>query len=507
MGLFLAIIGIIGWHVGMYGMFKKAGLEPWKALVPFYNMWVLNKKMELKQYWFWLQLIPIAGQFITIWVTIIFSMYFGKVNLIHHTAATFLPFLYFPYLGFNKTDKYIGKQAFDRYQKPWHREWIDALAFAIVAATIIRSFVFEPYVIPTGSMEKTLQVNDFLFANKLAYGPRIPQTPLSFPFVHNLLPFSQKPSYLTWIQIPYKRLPGYVDIKRNDVVIFNFPEGDTIINLPDYGSARPYYDFVRFTGRNRTLNEFDGLIITHPFDKMDNYIKRCVAEAGDTVEIKNGDLYINNAKSINGVNAQTTYKISSPTKKAIDFEDLKKNQNIFIRNDATYNEEQEVINQTLLRGDTASISLTETDFQYFRKQKDYVVFKDVDTVMQRPLFPYDAISATWTIDNYGKLWVPKKGVTVTLSKENINRYYRIITSYEGNTLEATDKGFVINGKQTNTYTFKYNYYWMMGDNRHNSQDSRFWGFVPETLVVAKASLIWFSWDKGPRWSRIFKKIQ
>lgn len=506
MGLFLTIIGIIGWHWGIFGMFKKAGIEPWKALVPFYNMWCLNQKMELKQYWFWLQLIPIAGQFITIWVTIIFTMYFKRSNLIHHTAATLLPFIYFPYLGFNKTDKYYGKQAFDSYKKPWHREWVDALAFAIVAATIIRSFVFEPYVIPTGSMEKTLQVNDFLFANKLAYGPRIPQTPLSFPFVHNLLPFSQKPSYLTWIQIPYKRLPGYVAIKRNDVVIFNFPEGDTVINLPDYGSARPYYDFVRFSGRERTLNEFDGLIIAHPFDKMDNYIKRCVAEAGDTIEIKNGDLYVNNTKSINGANAQTGYKISSPTKKAIDFDELKKNQQILVRNDANYSEEQELINQALVRGDTTLISLTEKDFAYLSKQKDYVVTKDVETVMQRPLFPYDATSANWTIDNYGKLWVPKKGVTVTLTKENINRYYRIISSYEGNTLEVTDKGFVINGNPTNTYTFKYNYYWMMGDNRHNSQDSRFWGFVPETLVVAKASLIWFSWDKGPRWSRIFKKI-
>lgn len=506
MGLFLTIIGVIGWHWGMYGMFKKAGLEPWKALVPFYNMWVLNNKMELKQYWFWLQLIPIVGQFITIWVTIIFTMYFGRLNLIHHTAATFLPFIYFPYLGHNKTDKYIGKQAFDNYKKPWHREWVDALAFAIVAATIIRSFVFEPYVIPTGSMEKTLQVNDFLFANKLAYGPRIPQTPLSFPFVHNLLPFSQKQSYLTWIQIPYKRLPGYVDIKRNDVVIFNFPEGDTVINLPDYGSAKPYYDFVRFSGRQRTLNEFDGLIITHPFDKMDNYIKRCVAEAGDTLQIIKGDLFINNQRAYVAKDAQTTYRISSNSKKAIDFVELKK-QGILVRNDANYLEEQEEINNRIVAGDTTLVSLTVSDFAYLSKQKDYTITKDVDTIVSRPLFPYTKESVSWTVDNYGKLWVPKKGVTIALTQENLPIYYRIITAYEGNSFEVDEKGnFVINGKPTNTYTFKYNYYWMMGDNRHNSQDSRFWGFVPETLIVAKASLIWFSWDKGPRWGRIFKKI-
>ena len=238
MGLILFIIGPIGWHLGMYGMFKKAGIEPWKALVPFYNTWQIIGKTNIRRYWFWLQLIPIAGQFITIWITIIWVMHFKRVNLVDHTLTVFFPFLYFPYLGFSEKEKWYGGEVLKHYHKPASREWIDAGVFAIVAATIIRTFVFEAYVIPTGSMEKTLHINDLLFVNKMSYGARIPQTPLWFPFVHNTMPFSKTmPSYIKSVQLPYIRLPAFTEVKRNDVVVFNFPEGDTIINLPDYGSA------------------------------------------------------------------------------------------------------------------------------------------------------------------------------------------------------------------------------------------------------------------------------
>jgi signal peptidase I len=219
MGLTLFIIGVIGWHVGMYGMFKKAGIEPWKALVPFYNTWLIVEKCQIRRYWFWLQLIPIAGQFITIWITIIFVMHFKKVSVLDHTATVLFPFVYFPYLGFSEKEKWYGGEVLKHYHKPASREWIDAGVFAIVAATIIRTFVFEAYVIPTGSMEKTLLINDFLFVNKMSYGARIPQTPISFPFVHNTLPFSPTtPSYIKAVQLPYKRLPAFTEVKRNDVI-------------------------------------------------------------------------------------------------------------------------------------------------------------------------------------------------------------------------------------------------------------------------------------------------
>lgn len=512
MGLFLFIIFIAGWHIGLYGMFKKAGIEPWKALIPLYNTWLIVEKCNIKKYWFWLQLIPIAGQFITIWITIIFVMHFGKFNVIQHTLTVFVPFIYLPYLGFNSTDKFLGHEIFNRYDKPASREWIDAIVFAVVAATIIRTFVFEAYVIPTGSMEKTLQVNDFLFVNKIAYGQRIPKTPLSFPFVHNLMPASQTPSYLKWIQLPYKRLKGYAKVERNDVVVFNFPAGDTVVNLPEYGSAVPYYDLVRVYGRDRVWQEFGNNIIVHPYDKTDNYIKRCVGVPNDTLQIIDAVLYINNAKAFVAPDAQTTYTISTKNNQAIDFDVLKKDYKIFVRNDEKYNDYHDKINGDLITKGTAEISLTVSDYETLKKLPfvaNLVPSKNEEyrTFSTGRVFPFDSVNYKWNVDNYGKIWIPQAGATVNLTSINLPLYERIITVYEGHKLEVKNNEIFIDDKPTTTYKFTYNYYWMMGDNRHNSQDSRFWGFVPETHIVGKASLIWFSWDKGPRLDRIFKSIK
>src|SRR6478735_2031148 len=256
MGWIIFILGAIGWHIGLYGMFKKAGIEPWKAFIPFYNMWCMVEKTGIKKVWFWLQFIPIAGQFVTIWILIIFVMHFGQFTFLQHAAVVFLPFVYLPYVGFSKDIRWGGKDIMKRYKKSAAREWVDAAVFAVVAAMLIRTFIFEAYTIPTESMEKTLLINDFLFVSKMSYGPRLPQTPLSFPFVHNTLPsMPTTPSYLKWIQVPYTRLPGFVDVKRNDVVVFNFPAGDTIINLENYGSKNPYYDVLRkdFNGNRDQL--------------------------------------------------------------------------------------------------------------------------------------------------------------------------------------------------------------------------------------------------------------
>lgn len=511
MGLILFIIGTIGWHIGMYGMFKKAGIEPWKALIPFYNTWLIVEKCGIKKMWFWLQLIPIAGQFITIWITIIFVMHFGKVNLIDHTLTTFFPFIYFPYLGFSEKVRYGGPEVFKLYKKPASREWIDAAVFAVVAATIIRSFIFEAYVIPSGSMEKTLLVNDFLFVNKMSYGPRIPQTPLSFPFVHNIMPFSQRPSYLKWIQLDYKRLPGFTSIKRNDVVVFNFPEGDTIINRPEFGSGKPYYELVRENGRQPVIQTFGDEILIHPMDKADNYIKRCVGTPGDTIQVINGILYVNGQKTTTPANAQSTYTITT-NKTTLDFDALQK-EGVDIRNDQTYEDLRNDINGALsTSGSAGNVPLTESDVQKLSKWPGVIsITHDMmpynAEIMQTKLFPHDSANYKWTIDNYGKLWIPKKGVTVPLNLVNLPIYYRLITSYEGHKLSVNNGTIFIDEKPATTYTFKYDYYWMMGDNRHNSQDSRFWGFVPETHIVGKASLIWFSWDGGPRWKRLFKTIK
>jgi signal peptidase I len=500
MGWIIFIIGTLGWHIGMYGMFKKAGVEPWKALVPFYNMWVIVELCELKKFWFWLQLIPIVGQFITIWITIIFVMHFGKFTFGQHAATVFLPFIYFPYLGYSKEVKWRGKEVIKLYKKSPMREWIDAAVFAIVAATIIRTFIFEAYTIPTGSMEKTLLVNDFLFVNKMSYGPRIPQTPLSFPFVHNTLPMSQTtPSYLKWIQLPYNRLPGTTEVKRNDVVVFNFPAGDTIINLPGYGSAVPYYDVLReqFKGdRAALMDQYP--ILVHPMDKTDNYIKRCTGVSGDVIQVKNGQLYVNNEPAFVPPASQTDYIVETSAPFTPEF--LSEQLNIDIDNPG--DQFSPVSNtQNVFR-----INMTATEAAIVIKQPNV---KKVQPyyIEDSSVFPYNS-HFNWTPDNYGPLYIPKKGVALTLNDSTIALYRRLISVYEDNKLEEINGKYIINGKETTTYTPKYNYYWMMGDNRHRSQDSRFWGFVPETHVVGKASLIWFSYGtKGPRWNRIFKAIK
>jgi signal peptidase I len=498
MGLFLLIIGIIGWHAGIYGLFKKMGIEPWKALIPFYNTWIIVEKCNISKTWFWLQLIPIAGQFVTIWITIIFVMHFGKFSLWQHTLLTFLPFIYLPYIGFSKDTVWGGEKVVKAYKKSASREWVDAAVFAVVAATIIRTFVFEAYVIPSESMEQTLLVNDFLFVNKMAYGPRIPTTPISFPFVHNTMPFSEtKVSYLKWIQIPYKRVPGYTVVKRNDVVVFNFPAGDTIINEPEYLSKKPYYDVLRQTyNGNRDALFADHDVIVHPYDKTDNYIKRCVAEKGDTFYVKNGMLYVNNNISPFPENSQTEYNVPLNGRNVtIDYLNEKLGTNITDDgSELTPAPGCIIINMT--EGEKVKVE------QYLHTQATLALYAHDGQV-----FPFSNLSKDWTRDNYGGFRIPKKGDILQLTADNIDIYRRLISVYEHNTLEESNGKFIINGKETTTYTCKYNYYWMMGDNRHRSQDSRFWGFVPETHVVGKASLIWFSWKGGPRWKRIFKGIK
>ncbi|HTN36624.1 MAG TPA: S26 family signal peptidase [Arachidicoccus sp.] len=504
MGWLYVILYLVGWPIGIYGMFKKAGIAPWKAFIPFYNAWIICEICGIHKVWFWLQFIPIAGQFITIWMTIIFVMQFGKFSLIDHALTAFVPFIYLPYVGFSPKVRYIGKEGVKHYTKSTAREWIDALVFATVAATIIRTFIFEAYVIPTGSMEKTLLINDFLFVNKMSYGARIPETPISFPFVHNFMPFSTTvPSYTKLVKLPYKRLPALTEVKRNDVVVFNFPAGDTIINEPNYGSLVPYYDVLRdqYNG-NREALMADHEILVHPLDKTDNYIKRCTAVPGDTLQIINTELYINGKKAFVPPTSQMEYIVTT---------DGNSFSNDYLRDElqvkldpVNQGDQPEFIPQG---GNRYLFDVRAADIAKIKKLPNVVDVR-YDVLYNKNLFPYfDHTDSSWTPDNFGPLWVPKKGVTITLTPKNIVIYRRIIHTYEHHSLEEHGDEFVIDGKKTNQYTFKYNYYWMMGDNRHRSQDSRYWGFVPETCIVGKASLIWFSWQDGPRWKRIFKSIR
>lgn len=511
MGWILFIIGVLGWHIGLYGMFKKAGIEGWKAFVPFYNTWLIVEKCNIRTYWFWLQLIPIGGQFITIWLTIIFVMHFGRYNLLHHTALVFFPFIYMPYMGFSKNEKWGDRVAFERYKKPGSREWIDAGVFAVVAATLIRTFVFEAYVIPTGSMERTLLINDFLFVSKMSYGPRIPQTPLSFPFVHNVLPMSKfTPSYIKSVQIPYKRLAGFTEVKRNDVVVFNFPAGDTIINEENYLSLNTYYDVLQSQYKgNREQLMLDHKILVHPPDKTDNYIKRCVAVGGDELVIKSGVLYINGEKAFVPPGSQIEYFVETKGS-AFDREFLEEELGYeFISDPMTGQEYEKNGDLGQLDAKNFIMNLTPDMLEKVKKHPNVVqAFMYVEQGVNVKMFPQDTTNFAFNYDNFGPLKVPAKGEEIEITPSNISVYRRVITTYEGNTLEEMPDGtYKINGVVTNKYRFKWNYYFMMGDNRHRSQDSRFWGFVPETHIVGKASLIWFSWNKGPRWKRLFRTIK
>jgi signal peptidase I len=494
-GWIIFIIGAIGWHIGMYGMFKKAGIAGWKAFVPFYNTWCMVTKMPLKKYWFFLQLIPIAGQFITIWICIKFVEHFGRFGFWHHAATTLIPFIYFPYLGFSKNERYAGNAVVNNYKKSVYREWIDAAAFAVVAATLIRTFVFEAYTIPTSSMEKTLLVNDFLFVSKFAYGPRIPNTPLAMPFMHHTIPGVNTKSYLEWIHIPYTRWFAS-PVKRNDAVVFNFPAGDTLTK--EYDSAIPYYDILRDARGNREEVWNTYTITTRPVDKRENYIKRCVAIAGDSIQIRDGILYVNGQPAYVSPTSATYYTVR--TSSAWD-------ETMLIDAGVRLNQkedQQASYDFQPLGGNVYKINLTLPELEIVKKLPGYQ--SSVKEILINSTLPYDTSVAVWTPDNFGPLWIPKKGATIQLNKFNVAIYERAIRVYEGNELMQQNGKVIINGKEATTYTFKMDYYWMMGDNRHKSQDSRYWGFVPEDHIVGRASLIWFSWDGGPRWKRMFKMI-
>ncbi|MBZ4192147.1 signal peptidase I [Niabella beijingensis] len=491
---------------GLAKLFKKAGVASWKAYVPFYNTWVMQDIAQRPKHWVFWQFIPIVGWFITPGIFIEFAKVFCRFSFgDHFFAALFAPF-YFPWLAQNKDARFIKAEGVKHHQKPAWREWVDAAIFAVVAATLIRIFIFEAYVIPSSSMEKTLLINDYLFVSKFSYGPRIPNTPLSVPFVHNYLPGSSLKSYTTLIELPYIRWFAS-PVKRNDCVVFNFPEGDTVVNKDGYQSFQPYYSLVRMYGREEVQKnpEFQPLAV-HPVDKTDNYIKRCVGVAGDSLKIVDGIVYINNQPGNIPPTSATYYTFRTKNNTPVDPDFLRESG---IR----LNMESNSPDFTAMQGGYYSINLTLPELDILKKLTvidPNSIAKDVSPAgYTEPFtFPFDTVHYKWNRDNFGAIWIPKKGATLTLTKENIALYRRAIQVYEKNTLvENPDGSFVINGTSTNKYTFKMDYYWMMGDNRHKSQDSRYWGFVPEDHVVGRAAMIWFSYENGPRWKRFFKIIK
>ena len=389
-----------------------------------------------------------------VWLTGLDWLYFGVLFILD---AFFWHYVF-----------YRSKRKPKKDKKPW-REWVDAISFAVIAATIIRTFFFEAYTIPTPSMERSMMVGDFLFVSKMNYGPKIPNTPLSIPFIHNTIPGTNKNSYSEAIQWDYYRLPGWEEIENNDIVVFNWPIDE---------------------GR--------------PVDKKMNYIKRCVGAPGDNLEIIDGVVHIDGVPEDLPFRSeiQDAYIVKSREQL-----NPRRIQGLGIRDDHWGLSHRTGDTLVYIMLVSERLAQEVIDLGVASVKKDLGRKK----VPMPELFPSHG-KYPWNLDNYGPLWIPKSGESIELDIDNIHIYKHAIAEYEGNQVEIkTDSSIFINGKEADSYTFKYNYYWMMGDNRHNSQDSRFWGFVPETHIVGKAAFIWMSWDKFKdgmflkkiRWDRVF----
>ncbi len=408
--------------------------------------------------------------------------------------------------------------------------WVDALVFALVAVYFINLFFFQNYVIPSSSLEKSLLTGDYLFVSKVSYGPRIPETPLTMPLTQHTMPLVNVKSYVEWPHWDYRRVKGLGNVKLNDIVVFNYPAGDTLCNEERYQAndyyqmvysigdqileqngqqkdvrvlnplqQRHYFEKVYAAGRNYILNmpgEY-GDIISRPTDRRENYVKRCVGLPGQTLQIKNRIVYLDGKANKEPDNVQYTYKMKLKGEFPVELAD-----------------ELGITNEDLLMyNQSGVIPLTKKAYLALKANKNLVESISINAdAIYGDLYPLNAYTG-WTRDNYGPVWIPKKGKSIQLNLKNLPIYERCIKVYEGNDLKVDSQGNIfINGKLAKSYTFKLDYYWMMGDNRHNSADSRYWGFVPEDHIVGKPIFIWWSHSpdhpgfSGIRWNRLFNFV-
>lgn len=476
-GYFFIAIQLIHF-LGTWKLYQKAGFSPFLAAIPIYNAIILLKIIKRPWWWVFLLFLPVINiiVFPALWVGTLKA--FGKNEKVEALIGVLTLGFYIYALNYNPNTTYRPDIIDEnRAQK---ESVFSSILFAIVVATLVHTYVMQPYIIPTSSLEKSLLVGDFLFVSKFHLGARAPMTTVSLPMVHDTIPLVKIKSYTSWPLLPYLRLPAFEKIKNNDIVVFNWPT-DTVYFFRDNSGRHAY----------------------KPIDKKSNYVKRCLGIPGDILEIKEGVVYVNNAPLPFHDRQQIQYSYQvltqTPLSETYLIDELKLLPN-------------EIYPQTLPDGGYKYFLVSVTDKVAERLKSNPAVLSIEKNSFTEPdvrIFPHHG---KWSQDQMGPIQIPKEGMTVSLTPENLELYKRVIEEYEGNTLSVRDNNILINNTVSTSYTFKQDYYWMMGDNRHNSEDSRYWGFVPHDHIVGKPVFIWLSLDgnaKGldkVRWHRMFTTV-
>ena len=499
-------------------LYQKAGRKPWEAAVPIYNAIILMKIINRPTWWTILLFVPVVNLIMitVVWVETIRS--FGKNSTTDTILVLVTLGFYIFYINYTQEVTYIPNRSLHSTSQAG--DTVSSLLFAIVVATLVHTYVMQPFTIPTSSLEKSLLVGDFLFVSKFHYGARTPMTPVAAPMVHDTLPLLNVKSYTKWPQLPYFRFPGLQNIERNDIVVFNWPV-DTV------------YKFFDRSGRKADK----------PIDKKSNYVKRCVGIPGDNLSIKNGFVYINDKQLVLPARAKPQYHYVVVFKEPIYGAFLEENKfneylpyysisrtiwdkpevksyltdgknttklieitrdstSVVVTGNITQEDYTKLgMNYSQLAGE---INMTDEVKSKFEKDPRVLSITKVIQEKDKSVFPQ---TGDWSIDNFGPIYIPEAGKQVTLNAENLPLYKRIIEEYENNDLKVNGNQILINGQSATTYTFKQDYYWMMGDNRHRSEDSRYWGFVPANHIVGKPVFIWLSLDQNVPWSKAIDKIR